>query len=75
MRIFVKAKPGAVKDKVEKINSETFRVATTEPPMQGKANRAIAQILAEYFETAPSNVILVSGFTSRNKIFDIYSSK
>lgn len=74
MRIYVKAKPGAAKEKIEKLDSETFRVSVTELPVQGKANQAIAKVLAEYFETAPSNVTLVAGFTSKNKVFEVYHS-
>lgn len=72
MRIFIRANPGAAKQKIEKINNETFRVSVVEPPMQGKANKAIVEVLAEYFDVAPSSVKMVSGFSSRNKVFEIY---
>lgn len=41
MRIFVKAKPSASHESVEKIDETHYEVAVTEPPIQGRANRAI----------------------------------
>ena len=71
MKIFVKAKPNAKKEKVEKIDDLNFIVAVKEPPVQGKANAAIAKALAAYFNVLPSRMRLVSGFASRNKIFEM----
>lgn len=71
MRIFVKVKPGAFQNKVEKLDDANFTVATTEPPIQGRANRAIVELLAEYFGVSKTSVRIVSGATSRNKIIEI----
>ena len=71
MKIFVKAKPGAREERIEKIDNEYFVVAVKDPPVEGRANRAITEALAEYFKVAPSRVRLVSGFSSRRKIFEI----
>ena len=73
MRIFVQAKPMAREEKVEKIDDTHFTVSVTEPPVQGRANMAIVKALAGYFNTAPSLVRLVSGYTSRQKVFEITS--
>ena len=71
MKIFVKAKPDAFEDKVEKVSDTNFIISVTEPPVAGRANRAIIKLLAEYFKTSPSNVRLVSGFSSRQKVFEV----
>ncbi len=71
MKIIVQAKPNAREEKVEKINETYFVVSVKELPVQGRANRAIAKALAEYFRVSPSHVSLVSGFTSKTKIFEI----
>ena len=68
MKIFVKAKPSAKIDKVEKINDDNYIVSVKEPPIQGRANAAIVKILAEYFE---ADARIVSGWSSRNKIVEI----
>jgi len=41
------------------------------PAVEGKANEAARKLLATHFEVSPSRVTLVSGHTTRHKIFDI----
>ncbi len=71
MKISVKAKAGAKKEGVLKIGASEFKISVKEPAKEGRANEAIARALADYFEVAPSRVRLLSGFTSRQKIFEI----
>ena len=71
MRIFVKAKPLAKNESVKKINEFNFAVSVKEPPKNGQANEAIIKALAEYFNVSPSSVRLVSGFSSKQKTFEI----
>ncbi len=73
MKIFVKTKPNAKEELIKKIDGINFIVAVKEPPKGGRANRAIVRVLAEYFGVAPSAILLVSGFSSRQKIFEINS--
>lgn len=69
MKIIVKAKPNSNENKVEKIDDLNFVVSVKDPPVQGRANRAIIKVLSEYFHT--SNVRIVSGHISRQKIVEI----
>ncbi|MEK9183119.1 MAG: DUF167 domain-containing protein [Patescibacteria group bacterium] len=71
MKIFVQAKPNAREEKIEKIDGTHFTVAVREPPVNGLANAAIRKALAGHFKVAPSRVQLASGFSSRNKVFEI----
>jgi len=71
MRINVKAKPGAREEKVETFDDVNFAVSVKEPPVQGRANAAIARVLAGYFKVPVFQVKLVSGFSSRQKVFEI----
>jgi uncharacterized protein len=71
MKINVKAKPGAREEKVEKIDENNFVVSVKEPPVQGKANFAITRALATYFGISGFNVKLISGFSSKQKVFEI----
>ena len=68
MKIFVKAKPNAKEKRIEKIDETHFLVAVKEPPVQGRANKAIIKALEEYFGRP---VQLVSGFSSKQKVFEI----
>lgn len=71
MKIFVKAKPSARSEKVEKVDDTHFRVAVKEPAREGRANTAIAKALARNFDIAPSRVKLVRGAASRNKVVEV----
>jgi len=71
MKIFVKAKPNAREEKVEKIDDSNYIVSVKELPIKGRANEAIRNALAVYFKTGSSCVKIVSGFSSRNKIIEI----
>lgn len=69
MKITIKAKPNSNENKVEKIDDLNFVVSVKDPPVQGRANRAITKLLSEYFHTP--RVRIVSGHTSRTKIVEI----
>jgi hypothetical protein len=49
----------------------TYKVSVKEAPVDGRANDAIIRALAEYFDVAKSSVKLLSGHTSKQKIFEI----
>ena len=71
MKIFVKAKPNAREEKIEKIDDLNYVVSVKESPIKGKANEAIRNALAVYFKTGSSRVRIIMGHTSRNKIIEI----
>ncbi len=78
MRIFAHAKLKAKEEKVEKITVQRltgeeiqYHVSVKELPINGKANEAIIRVLAEYFKVPKSQVRIVAGRASREKIIDI----
>ncbi|MDO8658320.1 MAG: DUF167 domain-containing protein [Candidatus Levybacteria bacterium] len=71
MKIFVTAKPRAKKEEVEKIDDIHYHVAVVEPPMGGEANHAVIKALSVYLKIRPNKIIMISGFNSRQKIFQI----
>lgn len=71
MKIFVKAKPGARENKVEKTGDWNFTVSVMEPPVQGRANAAIIGLLADYFKIPASRIKIVSGYASRQKTIEV----
>ncbi|MBI1984616.1 MAG: DUF167 domain-containing protein [Candidatus Wildermuthbacteria bacterium] len=70
-RIFVKAKPRAKEELVRKLSASHFAVWVKESPEKGRANKAIAKALAEYFRIHSGNLKLVSGFVSSQKVFEL----
>ena len=71
MRINVKARPNSHEEKVEKIGDTDFIVSVKEPPIGGKANRAIINALAVYFGVGSVRVKIISGWTSRQKVAEV----
>jgi uncharacterized protein len=71
MKIYVTAKPNARINKVEKHDDMHFTVSVQAEPVQGKANSAVIQALADYFDIAKSRVVILRGQTSREKIIEI----
>lgn len=71
MRIFIKVKSRAKEEFVKKVDEKHFIVAVKEPPVKGKANQAVIEALAEYFDVKRSRVSIVAGHTSKQKIIDI----
>ena len=77
-RIFVKAKAGAKESKVIpppltliKEEQEWYTVLVKEQPIEGRANEAITKLLAEHFKVSRSQVRLISGATSKRKVFEV----
>ena len=71
MRILVQARPGSSKESIEEVEEGTFRVWVKVPPIKGMANRAILKVLAKHFKIAESQVNIISGRFSRNKVIKI----
>lgn len=71
MRITVHAKTRARTEVVEQLSPGNFKIAVKQPPIDGKANDAIIQLLSEYFDVPKSAIVLKSGHTAKIKIFDI----
>jgi uncharacterized protein (TIGR00251 family) len=65
----VRAQPGARKNAVLGERAGALRVAVSAAPEKGKANAAIAEVLADALGCRPSQVGLLSGETSREKKF------
>ena len=79
MRLFITAKPRAKhfdkaqckEGSVEKIDDTHFVVAVKESPIQGRANKAIIEALADFLNIAPSRLKIISGHTTRQKVIEI----
>ncbi len=73
MKITVFAHPNSKKPIVEKDLLGGLHVYVHEPPLEGKANKAVIEALAEYFRTSKSQVKLIRGEKSKQKVFEISS--
>jgi len=71
MKVFVKVKPKAKEEKIQKLNDSHYLILTKQMPVKGKANQAALKMLAEYFKTSPNKIRIVSGLCSKQKIIKI----
>ncbi|MDP3963508.1 MAG: DUF167 domain-containing protein [bacterium] len=71
MKIFIAAKPGAKKPRIEQVDDTHIVVAVKERPEDGKANAAIIKAVAAHFGVAASRVRMISGRTARKKVVEI----
>lgn len=65
----VKVQPRAKTPGVEKLGEGVFRVRVQAAPEKGRANREVAERLAEYLNVPPSRLVLVRGAASSHKTF------
>ena len=65
----VRAHPGARRDEIRGEHAGALRVAVRQAPEKGKANKAIAGLLARALEVRKSQIELLSGETSPQKRF------
>lgn len=70
MKITVTAHPNSKKPRVEKDLFGSLHIYVAQPPLEGKANKAIMEALAEYFKISKSRISLVRGEKSKQKFFE-----
>lgn len=71
MKISVKVKPNSKKEEVKKLTDNDFILSVKEPAKEGKANQAVIRLLSEYFGVPKSNISIIKGESSKNKIIQI----
>lgn len=64
----VKVQPRARKNAVTGVVGNALKLALTAPPVEGRANQAVIEFLADLFQIPRSSVTITSGATSRNKV-------
>jgi len=69
--IFVIVKPNAKSAAVIKLTETEYRVALHAPAQDGKANRALIELLADYFHVSKSAITIVRGRSARKKLIKI----
>ncbi len=70
-KIQVQVKLKSKKEGVEQLEDGSFIVRCNEPPVDGKANKKIIQLLSKFLGVPKSDVALLHGQTSKKKVFII----
>lgn len=64
--------PRAKRNEISQVLADgTIKVRLTAPPVEGKANRALIQFLAEVFDISSSKIELTAGRRSRDKVVSV----
>ncbi len=70
-RIRVRLQPGASRDEVVGWEGDELRIRVTAPPIEGKANRALVELLAKRLRVPKGSIAIVSGQAARTKVVAI----
>ncbi|HBE57281.1 MAG TPA: hypothetical protein DEG17_19675 [Cyanobacteria bacterium UBA11149] len=71
MKKQVKVKPNSKQQKIEESEDGTLIVHLKSPPVDGKANKELIELLAKKFNVPKSKIIIKSGLSSKIKTIDI----
>ncbi|MFO7995744.1 MAG: DUF167 domain-containing protein [Dehalococcoidia bacterium] len=70
MKIQVKVKPSSSTEEIRR-EWDSFIIQVKEPPQEGKANQAVIKLLAQHFGVPRSQIRILSGLRSRNKVIEV----
>lgn len=67
----VRVQPRARKNAIAGVIGDALKLALTAPPVEGRANEACIEFLAEFLKVPRSSITIAGGETSRNKVIRI----
>ena len=67
----VRVIPRASRNEIEGITGNALRVRVTAPPVEGAANKALIELLAERLKIRRSQIEIVAGQTSQQKMISV----
>jgi uncharacterized protein (TIGR00251 family) len=70
-RIRISVKPNARKAEMIKLADGEYRALVSAPAQDGKANLALIELLAEYFEVPKTTIKILRGHGARHKLIEI----
>jgi uncharacterized protein (TIGR00251 family) len=69
--VSVRVRPGARKNDVAGIHAGAVKISLTAPPVDGRANDALVEFIAERLRIPQARISLVGGTTNRMKVLRI----
>jgi uncharacterized protein (TIGR00251 family) len=67
----VRVRPGARKNDVAGIHAGAVKISLTTPPVDGRANEALIEFVADLLRVPRARVAILSGATSRMKLLRV----
>jgi uncharacterized protein (TIGR00251 family) len=71
MKYKVIVKPNARKNEILHGDDGTLVIRVAVPPIEGKANEKVIEVLSKYFNKPKRSISIISGFKGRNKIIEV----
>ena len=67
----LRVQPRSSRNAIAGVVGDAVKLSITAPPVDGKANQAVIEFLAELFRVPKSSIAIVSGETGRNKVIAV----
>lgn len=71
MTVHVLVKTNARKESVEVREDGSLFVCVNVPPVEGKANQKVVELLSRYFAKPKSAITIIRGLRSKHKIIEV----
>ncbi|MBI2500420.1 MAG: DUF167 domain-containing protein [Deltaproteobacteria bacterium] len=71
MKISLIVKPNSRKESVEELPDGVLQVRVNAPPIEGRANEAVIEVLAKHFSVPKSAVTILKGAKGKRKMVEI----
>ena len=71
MILSIVVKANAKREQVEQIADGSYRVSVNAPPLEGKANDAVIQVLADHFSIPKSTIQIIRGKKGKKKLVEL----
>jgi uncharacterized protein (TIGR00251 family) len=70
MKYDVRVRTNARKNEIRKSGESSFDISVTAPPVDGKANEKVIELIAEFLGKPKRSVVIVRGLSSKRKVVD-----
>ena len=72
MKLQIKVIPNASISAIVDTDSTPWKIKVQSPPSDGKANKEVIRLIANYFKVPKSKVVIVSGEKTKIKLLEIF---
>ena len=63
--------PRASRNGIDGVQGDALKLRVTAPPVEGRANKALKKLLAEHLGIPPSQIAIITGQRSREKLVQL----
>ena len=70
-KLSIRVIPHATRSEIVGREGQTWKIRLSAPPIEGKANEALIRFLADALDVAPSQINIIKGLGSRQKIVEV----